>query len=404
MGASATHSVLLLLLLVAAAAANQLGRTTQLQEDAVLTCPELITKYGYPVETHEVITDDGYILTLFRIPYGRDSATKTANPKPAYVQHGLLSSSDDWIIAGPDKAFGYILADAGYDVWLGNARGNKWSRRHVSLDPEKAAFWDFSWHEMGIYDLPAVIDYILATTGTKQLHYVGHSMGTTMFYVMGSERPEYNAKIRGAFTMAPVAFQANSKTPFIKTLSVAGKQLKVLSKLMGINEFLPNTELNAVMGEKLCRDTAPTQAVCSNVIFLVAGFDSEQLNTTMLPVLMAHFPSGASTKNFLHYAQSIKSGKFRQYDYGSIKNLKKYGSLKPPAYNLNKITAPVALHYADNDWLAVPKDVAKLHAKLPNLIGKFRVPFSKFNHMDFIIAIDANELLYDLVIRLMNRY
>ncbi|GLG98544.1 Lipase [Gryllus bimaculatus] len=353
MGASATHSelLLLLLLLLAAAAANQLCRTTQLQEDAVLTCPELITKYGYPVETHEVTTDDGYILTLFRIPYGRDSATKTANPKPAYVQHGLLSSSDDWIIAGPDKAFGYILADAGYDVWLGNARGNKWSRRHVSLDPEKAAFWDFSWHEMGIYDLPAVIDYILATTGTKQLHYVGHSMGTTMFYVMGSERPEYNAKIRGAFTMAPVAFQANSKTPFIKTLSAAGKQLE-----------------------------------------------------TMLPVLMAHFPSGASTKNFLHYAQSIRSGKFRQYDYGSIKNLKKYGSLKPPAYNLNKITAPVALHYADNDWLAVPKDVAKLHAKLPNLIGKFRVPFSKFNHMDFIIAIDANELLYDLVIRLMNRY
>lgn len=43
-------------------------------------------------------TSDGYLLTLHRIP----------NPgKPViYLQHGVLSSSADWVVIGPQKALG----------------------------------------------------------------------------------------------------------------------------------------------------------------------------------------------------------------------------------------------------------------------------------------------------------
>lgn len=74
---------------------------------------------------------------------------------------GLFCSSDTWLLCGPDNGIAYMLVDAGYDVWLINPRGNLYSRKHKTLLPSQPEFWEFSFHEIGIYDIPACIDYIL---------------------------------------------------------------------------------------------------------------------------------------------------------------------------------------------------------------------------------------------------
>ena len=71
--------------------------------------------------------------------------------------HGLLSSSDSFITNDEDKALAFVLANRGYDVWLGNNRGNKYGKKHIQYSTEGKAFWDFSFDEMAIYDLPAAL-------------------------------------------------------------------------------------------------------------------------------------------------------------------------------------------------------------------------------------------------------
>jgi pimeloyl-ACP methyl ester carboxylesterase len=75
---------------------------------------------------------------------------------------------------------------------------------------------------MGTHDVPAEIDHILGKTGQNKLYYIGHSMGSTMFFVMMSQRPEYNEKIQAMIAFAPAAYFTPSKNPivhFIQTIA-----------------------------------------------------------------------------------------------------------------------------------------------------------------------------------------
>nr|CAD7415932.1 unnamed protein product [Timema poppensis] len=306
-----------------------------------------------------------------RLPAPACGCFSSGNPGRVLPRSDLRENSGRLLGEWLNLSQAFILADAGYDVWLGNTRGSTYSKEHVSLQSTDNEFWDFSWHESGVYDLPAMIDYVLSTTSQSNLYYIGHSMGTTMFYVMASMRPEYNAKIRAQFSLAPVAFMSNLKSPVIRLMSTFEDTLEILMKMIGMHEFLPNSEFLTLVGGVFCNDDAITQQLCDNILFLLCGYDQDQLNTTALPVLLGHIPAGASTNQMVHYAQGVNS---------------------------------VFLHWSDNDLMADPKDVRELNGKLPNVKGSIRVPYAAFNHLDYMWAIDGKTLVYDTVLENMKKY
>lgn len=154
---------------------------------------------------------------------------------------------------------------------------------------------------MGIYDLPATIDHILNATGQKKLHYVGHSQGSSIFFVMLSEKPEYNDKIDKSAVFAPVANTTHSRSPIISVFSKISTPLYVswsflfvslfeiwtdfsrfrfqyIIRFFGVNDFLPTNALLTKIGREACEARSPYQVVCSNVLFMITGYDASLLN------------------------------------------------------------------------------------------------------------------------------
>ncbi|CAD7011372.1 unnamed protein product, partial [Ceratitis capitata] len=197
------------------------GLNTVISKD--LIC-QIITSNQYTCERHLVRTADGYELTLHRIP--PKNTTHSQLQAPFILMHGLIGSASDFLLPGRKRSLGCILHEQGYDVWVPNSRGTTYSKRHLHMDSSNASFWDYSWHEIGYYDLPAIVDYILETTGHRRLHYVAHSQGCTVFFVMLSEKPEYNEKIVSATLLAPVAFLANLRSPPFRIMAAKIEEIE----------------------------------------------------------------------------------------------------------------------------------------------------------------------------------
>ncbi|VDP13231.1 unnamed protein product [Soboliphyme baturini] len=364
--------------------------------EILMNCSQLIGYWEYPMEEHRVVTEDGYILKIYRIPHGHSrNVMYDFTPKPVvFIQHGLLSSCADWISNLRNESLAFVFADAGFDVWLGNFRGNTYGREHIRLNTTSHEFWQFSWDQMAEYDLPAMVNMALNVSGAEHLYYIGHSEGAMTVFAKLSNDQEFAKKLKLVFALGPVTTVAHIKG-VLSFLAKLTPQIAKITELFGIDEFLPDNKFVDFMKELFCKKHVAVE-LCKNILFLIAGPDSHQLNTTRVPVYISHTSAGTSVRNIVHFAQLARNGHYEMYDYGSAaKNIFYYGQATPPVYDVRNITVPVSLFWGAEDWLADPQDVVDgLLSKLKTVTSHF---LKGFNHLDFLWGLRATKMVYDVI-------
>ncbi|GMT10472.1 hypothetical protein PFISCL1PPCAC_1769, partial [Pristionchus fissidentatus] len=368
-----------------------------------MTGPEMIRYWGYPAEEVQAQTDDGYVLSMHRIPYGRSGPGEDGACKPViFMQHGLECDSTNWFANLPENSAAFMFADAGFDVWMGNMRGNTYSKNHVSMDPKKEQFWEFSWDEMAQKDLPAMINKVLQVTGQKDVYYMGHSQGTLTMFSKLSMDQDFAQKIRKFFALAPVGTVKHIKGLLAVLAEWFLPEFNLWIDVFGSGEFLPNSEIMDLLAKWVCGNIIG-DGLCDDLLFLIAGPESDQFNKTRTEVYIAHTPAGTSTQNIQHWAQMVKSGTVSKFDYGSSKkNQQHYGQSKPPSYDFTKIKNDMYLYWSDDDWLADPEDVKGylLTSLNPNHI-KLNNHLDGYNHLDFIWGLNAAAQIYTPIIDIL---
>lgn len=317
-----------------------------------------------------------------------------------FLQHGLMGSSDNWNTNNEEDCLAYLLSDAGFDVWMGNFRGNIYSRNHTTLTHNDPEFWRFSFDEMAKYDLPAMLDYVLDQTGVEKVQYIGHSMGTTTFFALMSSQPSYQEKVSSMIALAPVATLRNIQSP-IKYLAPLVNEIHFILRMFGSEQEIMTNRMMISLWDPY--NVCNNHDFCENLQFIITGFDPKRADEKMVPMILSHNPAGASTQTLFHFAQGVDSGNFAMFDHGIIQNRKRYGQDKPPLYNVSNIALPITLFHGKSDWLTGTEDIQYLENTLPNLVASHQVLNPTFSHLDFLWARDARNLVYDNILDILNR-
>jgi lysosomal acid lipase/cholesteryl ester hydrolase len=132
--------------------------------------------------------------------------------KALLLMHAEDLNADGWVVGRTAKeTLPFMIADLGYDVWLGNNRGVIDYSSHESLSESDREYWDFSFAEMGLYDVSAQINFILNETGLSKLTYMGFSRGNQqMFYALAHNEDYLAPKIDKFIALSPCAYQGVS--------------------------------------------------------------------------------------------------------------------------------------------------------------------------------------------------
>jgi len=250
-------------------------------------------------------------------------------------------------------------------VWLGNNRGNSYSRKNTKIDPDtqEEEFFSYDFEKLGKYDVPAQIDGVLKKTGVKKVTYFGHSQGTSqIFYALSKYEDDLKDKINLVVAFAPIMRFGESTSATMRNLSKMEGFFEKVIKGMGFYE-IAGKHWQQTKG-KVC---GAVPGICDFIDTFMS--DSEYNDSERYKASLSKFPNGISWKELAHYSQEMASGKFERFNYGESKNMKVYGAKTPPTIDLTAIkSVPVAYFVGKQDPLANLADVKWASEQTPTTV------------------------------------
>ncbi|PHH88763.1 hypothetical protein CDD83_7083 [Cordyceps sp. RAO-2017] len=357
---------------------------------------ELCRLWGYEAEEHIVQTKDGFLLGIHRLQWRKGEEGKKVNYGPAsikkrvaYLHHGLLMNSEVWVCLTDEKrCLPFELVERGFDVWFGNNRGNKYSKKSIHSSPVSVDFWDFSMDEFAFHDIPDTIGYILEATQQESLSYIGFSQGTAQAFATLAIHPRLNNQVNVFIGLAPAMAPAGLSNGIVDSLVKASPS--VLYLMFGRRSILSS----ATMWETLVYPPLFCRMIDMGLSFLF-GWQTKNISTSQKLAAYAHLYSFTSTKSVVHWFQIIRNRCFQMYDDDvhqlmSVSTSQKYS--KVAKYPTRNIRTPVVLVYGGSDSLV---DIASMLKELPHQTVATEIPH--YEHLDFLWARDVDSQVFQHV-------
>jgi lysosomal acid lipase/cholesteryl ester hydrolase len=299
--------------------------------------------------------------------------------KKVMLMHEFAGSADSAFYNG-NQSMGFHMVNQGYDVWLPNNRGNKYSSENLREGMSAEKFYDYSFAEMGKYDIPALYKYILEEYNSgifrdQKITFIGYSQGTSQMFsgLLEEGTGEWLAERTEKYiAMAPVTYLNHAESWVYMSIAkvLIGQRIFAFkNKIFGSYQALPtfcrhNFALASLatsfcsgswIGKKICQNVIPGVSIDPRIDNILENFKK----------LSEYYPSGSSAKSLIHLAQLMIVDKneysFSRFDYGAAGNLERYGTEATPRYDLTKIHTKTVIINGTEDYLANRTDVEKLN-------------------------------------------
>lgn len=350
------------------------------------TIHKMCELFDIDVEDHLVRTEDDYILTVHRIP----PKNGNFNGKVVYLHHGLLMCSDVWVCnIERQKNLPFVLHDLGFDVWMGNNRGNKYSTAHLSRLPNSRKFWDFSIDEFAFFDIPNSITFVLDRTKVDQLICIGFSQGSAQMFAAFSLSEELNMKVSQFIAISPAMTPRGLHNRIVDAIAKSSPGLMYL--FFGHRIVLPT----AMLWQRTLHPKIFNLGVDLGNRLL---FNWKALNITPRQKLASYAKlySTTSVKSIVHWFQILHSQRFQMFEESDDIMNSLYRPYEIATFpTKTNIKIPILLIYGGVDSLV---DIKVMKENLPSK-RVFDIKVDHHEHLDLLWGKDVDSLVIARVIK-----